>query len=249
MSAGSRDKAKAVRETRRATPGAHLRAELRRLGLDQGAVSKATGVSRQSVNNIINGRQPISRAMAGKLGRLTGHSSDYWLSESFGEAHPLSHAGGAAQRFVVAGLLVDHQIARAVKDGIIGITPFAAKNLRTASFDLTLHASVRTSDGGLVDIARSAARGKAFELAGGASVQASTVESVELPRDYLGRIGAVAGLCEYGILATTPLQIEPGFKGRLQFHLFNAGVAGFRLRAGMAVVALEFHRLAAVPGE
>lgn len=244
MSAGSRDRAGADRDARRATPGAHLRAELRRLGLDQVAVSKATGVSRQSVNNIINGRQPISRAMAGKLGRLTGHSSDYWLSESFGEASLLSDADSAAQRFVVAGLLVNHQIARAVKDGIIGISPFAAKNMRTASIDLTLHASVRTS-GGLVDIAR----GKAFELAVGAIVQASTVETVELPNDYLGRIGAVARLCENGILASMPLQVEPGFKGRLHFHLFNAGGAGFRLRAGMAVVALEFHRLAAVPDD
>lgn len=242
MSAGSRDKAGADREARRATPGAHLREELRRLGLDQVAVSKATGVSRQSVNNIVNGRQPISRAMAGKLGRLTGHSSDYWLSESFGEAGPLSLADSAAQRLVVGGLLVNHQIARAVRDGIIGIDPFVAKNLRPASIHLTLHASVRTS-GGLIDITR----GKAFDLAGGASVQASTVESVELPNDYLGRIGAVAQLCEHGILASAPLQVEPGFKGRLHFHLFNAGNAGFRLRAGMAVVALEFYRLAAVP--
>lgn len=249
MSAGSRDKAKANREARRATPGAHLRAELGRLGLDQVAVSKATGVSRQSVNNIINGRQPISRAMAGKLGRLTGHSSDYWLRESFGEAHPQSHADGAAQHVVFAGLLVNHQIARAVKDGIIAIAPFAAKNLGPTSIALTLHATVRTSGGGLVDIARAAARGKAFELAGGASVQASTLENIELPRDYLGRVGVVAQLCEHGILASTPFQIEPGFKGRLRFHLFNAGGTGFRLRAGMAIVALEFHRLAAVPDD
>ncbi len=240
MSAGNRDKARADREAGRATPGAHLRAELRRLGLDQVSVSKATGVSRQSVNNIINGRQPISRAMAGKLGRLTGYSSDYWLSESFGEAESLSHADSAARRYAVAGLLVNHQIARAVKDGIIGITPFAAKNLRTASIELTLHASVRTP-GGSIDLAR----GKAFELTGGAIVHVSTLESVELPRDYLGRIGAVARLCEHGILSSMPLQVEPGFKGRLHFHLFNAGSAGFRLRAGMAVVALEIHRLAA----
>ena len=64
-------------------PGEHLRAEIERLGLDQIAVSQATGVSRQTINNIVNGRQPISRAMAGKLGRLTGRSSDYWLRAEF----------------------------------------------------------------------------------------------------------------------------------------------------------------------
>ena len=65
------------------TPGQHLRAEIERLGLDQVVVRKATGVSRQTINNIVNDRQPISRAMAGKLGRLTGRSSDYWLRASF----------------------------------------------------------------------------------------------------------------------------------------------------------------------
>lgn len=50
------------------TPGEHLRAEINRLGLDQVTLSKATGVSRQSINNVINNRQPISRAMAGNPG-------------------------------------------------------------------------------------------------------------------------------------------------------------------------------------
>ena len=65
------------------TPGQHLRAEIERLGLDQVAMCKAVGVSRQTVNNIVNDRQPISRAMAGKLGRITGRSSDYWLRVVF----------------------------------------------------------------------------------------------------------------------------------------------------------------------
>src|SRR6185312_7038037 len=41
-------------------PGQHLRAELKRLGLNQIYLSKAAGVSRQTVNNIVNGRHPIS---------------------------------------------------------------------------------------------------------------------------------------------------------------------------------------------
>jgi addiction module HigA family antidote len=70
----------------RSTPGAHLRAEIERLGLDQVAIAEATGVSRQTINNIVNGRQAISRAMAAKLGRLTGRSSDYWLRSRFSRA-------------------------------------------------------------------------------------------------------------------------------------------------------------------
>lgn len=62
MSADRRRKRAALGEL---TPGQHLRAEIEKLGLDQVSVSQATGVSRQSINNIVNDRQPISRAMAG----------------------------------------------------------------------------------------------------------------------------------------------------------------------------------------
>ena len=38
------------------TPGEHLRAEMQRLGFDQGALADALGVSWQSVNNIVTNR-------------------------------------------------------------------------------------------------------------------------------------------------------------------------------------------------
>jgi addiction module HigA family antidote len=64
-------------------PGEHLLSEIRRLGLSQVEISQALEVSRQTINNIIKGRQPVSRAMARKLGVLTGRASDYWLRDSF----------------------------------------------------------------------------------------------------------------------------------------------------------------------
>ncbi len=243
MSADGRGKSSTDGEHGRATPGAHLRAELRRLGLDQVAVSKATGVSRQSVNNIINGRQPISRAMAGKLGRLTGHSSDYWLSEWFGESGAAPASKSTPALAAGFGLLVDHQIARAIRDGIIGIKPFLPENLRATSIDLTLDESVTLAGGEEVNIAGA----KGFILAPGAAVNASTKESVELPRDYYGRPGATGTLGRHGIIASTDFQIEPGFKGRLSFYLFNAGSDPFRLRAGDPVIGLEIGRLTAMP--
>src|SRR5215470_16993616 len=104
MSTGLRGSATSGRGGSELSPGEHLRAEIERLGLDQVAVSQATGVSRQSINNIVNGRQPVSRAMAGKLGRLTGHSSDYWLRDSF----PRDAARAPLAR--PFGVLVNHQI-------------------------------------------------------------------------------------------------------------------------------------------
>jgi len=112
----------------------HLRAGLERLGLNQIDVSKATGVTRQTINNVVNGRQPISRAMAAKLGRLTGRGSDYWLQDSFAAPKPRS------QSATRASMLVDHQIVRAIKDQVIDVAGFDESRVRAASLDLTLGA-------------------------------------------------------------------------------------------------------------
>ena len=111
------------------SPGEHLRREIERLDLDQVAVSKATRVSRQTINNIVNDRQPISRAMSAKLARLMGHSSDYWLRKSY--PRQAGNRDQAASSFARKnGVLVNHQIVRAVKDGVLGIEPFTAANVR-----------------------------------------------------------------------------------------------------------------------
>ncbi|MGA7974040.1 MAG: HigA family addiction module antitoxin, partial [Pseudolabrys sp.] len=156
-------------------PGEHLRAEIERLGLDQIAVSQATGVSRQTINNIVNGRQPISRAMAGKLGRLTGRSSDYWLRAEFprpGEAHGAATTADDSARPLGVGVLVNHQIERAVKDGIIEIDPFEDANLQPASIDLTLDDFIITTAGEKIDITD----GQTFVLRAGLAVNVSTKE-------------------------------------------------------------------------
>lgn len=233
MAAGSRGKRDTDSTAEHTSPGAHLRAELRRLGLDQVAVSKATGVSRQSVNNIINGRQPISRAMAGKLGRLTGHGSDYWLSETFGKNRAPERGGGASP-------LVNHQIARAVRNGVIAIDPFVTGRLRTASIELTLGETIvigaRTIDLG---------RAKRVNLEPGSVLQGSTLELIELPYDHLGRFGAVARLTAGSVMLSGDLQVEPGYRGPVRFMLFNAGHAPFPLRPGETIGTLEILSLAA----
>ena len=223
------------------SPGEHLRAEIGRLALDQVAVGKAAGVSRQSINNIINGRQPISRAMAIKLGRLTGHSSDYWLRASFpvpAGATQANAGGGNGAGAVQSGVLVSHEIARAIRLGIIGINPFSADHLRAASIDLTLDDVVTDGDR-RIDI-----RGmKGFLLRSGRSITAGTKEAIDLPRDHVGRVGALQRIVGAGILVSHLFQLEPGFSGPLQLCLFNAGAQPFRLRAGEPVIGLEIARL------
>ncbi|AXK82401.1 addiction module antidote protein, HigA family [Pseudolabrys taiwanensis] len=231
------------------TPGEHLRAEIERLGLDQVAVSQATGVSRQSINNIVNGRQPISRAMAGKLARLTGHSSDYWLRSTFPRAKAPTSSRGKRAAFEPAGrplgvgILVNHQIVRAVHDGVIRIEPFDETHVQMASIDFTLDDFVVTADGAKVDISD----GQSFTLRSGQSVNVSTREWLELPYDYIGHVGARTALARAGIMASHGLQIGPGFKGNLQFCIFNASARHFELRSGDPVISVEILPLSATP--
>jgi deoxycytidine triphosphate deaminase/addiction module HigA family antidote len=232
------------------TPAEHLRAEIERLGLDQGEVSNATGVSRQSINNIVNGRQPISRAMAARLGRLTGRSSDYWLRASFPRllaSPPNFTIGNSSEEAVVrplgAEILVNHQIAKAVKDGTIVIEPFDPANVQLASVDLTLDDFIITTAGERLDISD----GQVFVLRGGQTVIVSTKEWLQFPIDYIGRVGAMTRLAKYGLVISHGFQIDPGYQGHLGFCIFNAGGRDFELRSGEPIISLEIMRLSANP--
>src|SRR5689334_10537 len=105
------------------TAGEHLRAEMQRLGLNQVSLSKALGVTRQTVNNVINGRRPISRGMSAALAGLTRRPLDYWLQSSFA-------TGSSGQ-----ALLQKDQILHAIEQGAIGIAPFDARRLRAVSIE------------------------------------------------------------------------------------------------------------------
>jgi deoxycytidine triphosphate deaminase/addiction module HigA family antidote len=232
------------------TPGEHLRAEIERLGLDQVTLSVSTGVSRQSINNIVNDRQPISRAMAGKLGRLTGRSSDYWLRSSFPPMPTTSSIETdvfneeiTIPRAVDAGILVNHQILRAIEDGVIVIEPFRKENIQLASIDLTLDDFIITTEGEKIDISDE----QTFVLRGGRTVVVSTKEWVEFPTDYIGRVGAMTKLARFGLVISHGFQIDPGFKGNLQFCIFNAGGRDFELRGRYAIISLEIIRLNVSP--
>lgn len=228
------------------TPGTHLRAEILRLGLDQGAVANEMDVSRQTINNIVNDRQPISRSMAAKLGRLTGRSSDYWLRANFPDARSADEGSStitADARPTGPTLLVNHEILAAVRNGIIAIDPFSMQNVRRAAIDLCVDDFVITTDGQRVDISD----GRSFPLHSGQTVNIKTREWIEFPLDYLGRVGANAQAAQAGIIVSHAFQVDPGFKGYLQFCLFNAGGGTFLLPRRKPIISLEIMRLSSLP--
>lgn len=227
------------------TPGENLRAEIERLGLDQIAVAEATGVSRQSINNIVNNRQPISRAMAARLGVLTGHDKDYWLQSSFAA----SNAARAGARRVAAaesrpfGVRVNHEIVDDIRSGVMSVDPFDEDNVHLASIDLTLDDFILTTEGKKIDISD----GQSFRLEAGRTINVSTREWIKLPGHYIARVGAMNSLARIGIMTSHGFQIDPGFEGHLQFCVFNAGGRDFELRSGMPVISIEIMPLGATP--
>lgn len=227
------------------TPGEHLRAEIARLGLDQVAACKAISVSRQTVNNIINNRQSISRAMAGKLGRLTGRSSDYWLRTSFSSARYAEQLLKSATnvRSFGGGVLVNYQIAQAVKNNLININPFDEVNVQSTSVDLTLGDHLITNEGKKIDISD----GQRFVLKSNCAVDVSTNEWIELPQDFVGRVGSITSLANLGLLTSVGFQVAPGFKGHLQFYVFNSGRKNIKLWKEMPIISIEIMRLSVTP--
>ena len=221
--------------------GEHLRREIERLGLDQAAVGEAIGMSRQAINNVVSGRQPISRTMAAKLGRLMGRSSDYWLRQSYSPGDEDRYDGESRP----IGVLVNHQIVRAVKDGIIGIEPFTPANVRSAAIELTLDEDIITGEGTATTISGR----RKFSLAPGRGVRARTRERIGFPQDYLGRVGALPRLTASGIIGSMGFQVAPGFSGQLMFCLFNAGATQFRLQAGDPMISLEISALSVAPAD
>jgi addiction module HigA family antidote len=61
-------------------PGAVLRKRiLERIGITQEELADAMGVSRFSVNQIINGRRSVTAEMALRIARVTSTTPDFWL--------------------------------------------------------------------------------------------------------------------------------------------------------------------------
>ncbi len=142
-------------------------------------------------------------------------------------------------------VLVNHQIVRAVEEGVIGVEPFNRDNVQRASLDLTIDDFIITTEGECVDISE----GQTFALKVGRTVNVGTKEWIELPLDYIARVGAMTEYAKLGLMTSHGFQIDPGFTGNLQFCLFNAGRKNFELRSGMPIISLEIMRLVATPSD
>src|SRR2546428_11334436 len=120
-----------------------------------------------------------------------------------------SRRGG---RSLPSGILVDHQILRAIDSKLIRINPFERKCLEPATYDMRLGeiAAVSTAttpinlrEHGLLNIEP------------GAMAIVQTLEIVQLATNVAGRIGPKTDLLRRGVFASAGPQIDPGYHGSL----------------------------------
>lgn len=226
---------------------------LKQRGLDQLQLAELTGVSRQTINAIVRGRQPISRAMSARLGRLFGQPPDFWLREQFRRASnkltettaPQHVPDTAAPGAVVlpdarrSKLLTDEEIHLAIDQGLVAVSPFNKAHVHAASLDLCL---------GQIDVSSTPAAEPAsgmtvIEIAPLECVHAWSLETVRLPPTMMARVGPMARHAHLGLFLGHGLQVDPGFGGKLAFSLFNASPNPISLPIGKPILSLELMEL------
>ena len=71
----------------------------------------------------------------------------------------------------------------------------------------------------------------------------TTREFVRLPHDFLGFINMKSGLKNSGLVNVSGFHVDPGYKGKLLFAVYNAGPATVTVRCDQAAFLIWFARL------
>lgn len=154
-------------------------------------------------------------------------------------------------------VLSDRTIKEEIAKGRIIIEPLYEGCIQPASVDLHLdkkllifksqrhpaYIDVKCSQSHLNEVVE-IGEDKAFFLAPGEFVLASTLESITLPNDIVGRLKGKSSLGRLGLLIhSTPGYVDPGWHGRLTIELCNVAKLPLTLYYKMKIGQISFLRL------
>jgi dCTP deaminase len=157
-------------------------------------------------------------------------------------------------------ILADREILQALKDGRIKISPEPDLKLHlgSCSIDFRLgntfmvfeHSRFSYIDPQQPQSIGAAMRtlvvpdGEAFIMQAGDFALASTMESLELPDDLLGRLEGRSSIARLGITVhSTAAVFEPGWTGTATMELSNLGRMAVALYPGMRICSFTFEQL------
>jgi dCTP deaminase len=137
------------------------------------------------------------------------------------------------------------------------IWPYKREDVQPASVDLTLddvflipHATYGMID--LADVSKAPGYTRLqrdyFVLGSQQFVLGSTTERVNTPPDCVGSIEGKSSLARLGLFVhVTAGFLDPGFQGKVTLELLNVNPRPIKLRAGLHICQVAFHRLNSVP--
>lgn len=137
-------------------------------------------------------------------------------------------------------ILGDHKITAAIERGEIVIDPFDAGQIQPASYDLRVgHQGVTTSGKKVLDVKTQGY----LALEPGDFAFVVTLESIQLDLRHTARLGLRSKYARKGLIATTGLQIDPGFHGRLMVGLSNLSPQVISMPYKDDFLSIEIHEL------
>jgi dCTP deaminase len=153
-------------------------------------------------------------------------------------------------------ILPDHELAAAIKDGVLGVNPFEPELIQPSSIDVRLDRRFRVFNNQKythidpskqqddLTSAVEVADDESFVLHPGEFVLASTLEVITLPADLAARLEGKSSLGRLGLLThSTAGFIDPGFSGHVTLELSNVANLPITLWPGMKIGQLCVFRL------
>ncbi len=153
-------------------------------------------------------------------------------------------------------VLSDRTIRDELKKGQIVIDPFDDSAVQPASVDLRLNDSFRVFRGTsrpFIDVRQPVddlteliqiAEEEPFIIQPGTFFLGSTLETITLPDDIVGRVDGKSSLGRLGLLVhATAGYIDPGWTGTLTLELSNQSQMPIALYLGMRIAQISFQRL------
>ncbi|MCB1228237.1 MAG: helix-turn-helix domain-containing protein [Verrucomicrobiales bacterium] len=245
-------------------PGEALRDLLEQRGISQARASAELGISRQHLNTIVNGHNPLSADLKLKLQSYLNVPPSHWtqLSENR-RAFDQSSEGRQLIRqqtenhlieeFELGnrGLLVNGEILKAAESGWLGIKPFTPSQLTPTGywFTLALHGSLTRAD----DPAREPREEPVMlklglDLEPGMILHVLTHEQLQLPSRLEARVVTVGdAFCGAGLQLHASQHFEPGLKTSIGLQIHNTSGRTHHLHFRQPALKLQFRFLTLPP--
>jgi len=238
-------------------PGQVLRDLLDERRISQIRAAEALGMTRQHLNSIINGHNPISADLKLKLQDYLGVAPSHWSQLQDQQDQFASTAEGRRellrekQSDLIQQLdlaqrvhLVDHEIDQAVRSGWLSIDPFDPTLLSPSGFWLTL--GLRGTVHSRRDPSHRPAEKEVvlkpeFDLEPGMVLTVLSHERIELPDQLAAQVATEADVfCGADLTLKCRRHFDTGLKSRIAFQIVNESGRTQNVRHRLQAVLLRF---------